>query len=135
MTTVPCNGCTACCRNELLFLHPEMGDRPESYETKPAVNPLNGRAGLALEQKPNGDCIYLGDVGCTIHGRAPAICKAFDCRRWFLSLGSRSERRRLLRAGMVTKDVLDAGRSRLETLPEIALTACCEPKQLLQDGA
>lgn len=118
MASVPCNGCTACCRNELLFLHPEMGDKPEDYETMPAVNPLNGRVGVALKQKPNGDCIYLGENGCTIHGRAPAICKEFDCRRFFLSLGDRNQRRQLLKTGLVTKDVYKAGRDRLSSLPE-----------------
>lgn len=113
---VPCNGCTACCRNELLMLHPEMGDRAEDYETQVATNPITGKQGLALKQKPNGDCIYLGERGCTIHGRAPAICKEFDCRRFFLKLGGRNKRRQLLKTGLVTKDVYEAGRKRLNTL-------------------
>ncbi|MGB3830876.1 MAG: YkgJ family cysteine cluster protein [Mesorhizobium sp.] len=120
MASVPCNGCTACCRNELLFLHPEMGDRPEDYQVKPAMNPITGKAGYALAQKPNGDCIYLGETGCTIHSRAPAICKEFDCRRFFLRLGSRNERRQLLKTGLVAKEVYEAGRKRLPTLPERA---------------
>ncbi len=118
--SVPCNGCTACCRNELLFLHPEMGDRAEDFDTMPAINPLTGKPGLALAQKPNGDCKYLGEGGCTIHGRAPAICREFDCRRFFLKLGGRVERRQLLKTGLVTKDVYEAGRKRLHTLPERA---------------
>lgn len=116
MASVPCNGCTACCRNELLFLHPEMGDRADDYQTMPAVNPITGKPGLALAHNENGDCIYLGEGGCTIHSRAPAICREFDCRRFFLSLGDRTTRRRLLKTGLVTKDVYDAGRSRLPTL-------------------
>lgn len=118
MASVPCNGCTACCKNELLFLHPEMGDKEDSYETQPAFNPVTGKRGVALKQKPNGDCIYLGNTGCTIHDRAPAICKEFDCRRFFLRLGSRVERRKLLKTGLVTKDVYNAGRTRLGSLPE-----------------
>lgn len=116
--SVPCNGCTACCRNEVLFLHPEMGDLAADYLTMPARNPITGKNGVALQQKPNGDCVYLGNAGCTIHGRAPAICKEFDCRRFFLGLGDRNQRRRLLKTGLITKEVFNAGRSRLNTLPE-----------------
>jgi len=114
--SVPCNGCTACCQNELLMLHPEMGDIVEAYETQAVTNPITGERRMALKQKPNGDCLYLGDKGCTIHDRAPAICKAFDCRRFFLNIGSRNERRRLLKTGYITKDVIEAGRKRLNTL-------------------
>lgn len=115
-TPVPCNGCRVCCQNELLFLHPEMGDRAEDYDTVPAVNPITGRRGLALRSKPNGECIYLGPGGCTIHDRAPAICKEFDCRRLLRKLGGRPAQRRALKTGMVTKELFDAARARMHTL-------------------
>lgn len=118
MTSVPCNGCTACCKNDLIVLHPEIGDDPSTYITMAAVNPLTGQTCLALQQKPEGGCIYLGETGCTIHDRAPAICREFDCRRSFLKLGDRTMRRRLLKAGIIDKEVLEAGRKRLDTLPE-----------------
>lgn len=111
LVKVPCNGCTACCRNDLLFLHPELGDIAASYQTQSAVNPITGREGLALKHKPEGGCIYLGEEGCTIHDRAPAICREFDCRRFYLGFTDRAERRRLVRQGFVSKDVLDAGRA------------------------
>jgi Fe-S-cluster containining protein len=34
---------------------------------------------FALRRTPDGDCVYLGPQGCTIHGRHPVICKIFDC--------------------------------------------------------
>lgn len=111
-----CDGCTSCCKNELLFLHPDMGDRPHEYAIKAVINPLNNQPGFALQQKPNGDCFYLDAEGCTIYERRPAICKAFDCRKFFLSLGGRNERRAMLKTGALSKDVLDAGRKRLSTL-------------------
>jgi hypothetical protein len=115
-STVPCNGCRACCQGELLILHPELGDVPASYLHEAVAHPLTGKPALALQHKPNGDCIYLGETGCTIHHRAPAICREFDCRKFFLGLGDRAARRRLLKQGMVTKDVVEAGRSRLASL-------------------
>lgn len=115
---VPCAGCTLCCKNELLVLHPEMGDEVTAYEYQVVINPLTGQQACALKQKPNGDCIYLGEHGCTIHGAAPAICKEFDCRRVFLNAGDRNQRRRLLKSGLITKAVFEAGRVRLHTLPD-----------------
>jgi len=116
MSTVPCNGCTICCKGELLVLHPQAGDDPETYLTREVTNPLTGEPALALQQKDNGDCIYLGETGCTIHGRAPAICREFDCRKFFLRAGDRAQRRQYVKQGVITKELLEAGRKRLHTL-------------------
>ncbi|HEY0125004.1 MAG TPA: YkgJ family cysteine cluster protein [Rhizobium sp.] len=113
---VPCNGCTICCRNELLILHPEMGDVVTSYDYQRVINPITGKPAFALQNKPNGDCIYLGMHGCTIHDRAPAICREFYCRRFFLKAGNRTERKRLVKIGFISKELLEAGRSRLDSL-------------------
>lgn len=118
---VPCSGCTACCRGEPVFLVPECGDSAEEYETVAAVNPADGVQGVALKQKANGDCIYLGPDGCKIHGRAPSVCRQFDCRRWFYFQGDRAERRRLIKEAKKHKDrnliaVYEAARARAHTL-------------------
>ena len=110
MRNVPCGRCTACCQGDVILMHPEMGDQASDYETEEI--PINGQLADVLKQKDNGDCIYLGAQGCTIHERAPAICREFDCRDLWRRLGSRAERRRMVAAGMVSKDVLDAGRER-----------------------
>ena len=34
-----------------------------------------------LDHKPNGDCIYLGNGGCTIHESKPRMCREMDCRK------------------------------------------------------
>lgn len=117
---VPCNGCRTCCQGELLVLHPEMGDDPSEYYTQVRRNPLDGRLVYALQQGKNGDCIYLGEDGCTIHDRAPAICREFDCRKLYLKFSRipRAARRRIIRQGLLTADVLDAGKARLATLKE-----------------
>ena len=72
---VPCNGCTLCCQGDAIRLLEE--DDPKSYETEP--HPYIPGA-LMLAHKPNGDCIYLDDNGCSIHSRAPSLCKSADCR-------------------------------------------------------
>lgn len=105
----PCNGCTLCCRNDAIMLHPEHGDKPETYLTTPYVNPLTGEPGLMLAKKDNGECIYLGNSGCTIHDRSPTICQTFDCGKMFKAFPLKM-RAKLLEAGMVSKEVMDMGR-------------------------
>lgn len=119
---VPCNGCTACCQHDLIYLHPEHGDLVESYDAEPSVNPLTGEIGMALRKKPEGGCIYVTETGCSIHDRQPAICKAFDCRKMLRNFMEipRPERRRLQRTlkakGLMGEAVLEAARARLHTL-------------------
>jgi Fe-S-cluster containining protein len=114
---VPCQGCTACCHGDLVFIHPECGDIASEYETWPQVHPITRQPGLALKHK-NGSCIYLGETGCTIHPRRPAMCREFDCRRFYLGFKDRAERRRMVKAGAVSKEVIQAGLARLHTLEE-----------------
>jgi Fe-S-cluster containining protein len=95
-----------------------MGDDVSSYEhiTIEMPGPSGGVEKLNLVKKgADGNCIYLGSDGCTIHDRAPSICREFDCRRFFLSK-TRNERRALLKSGMASSDVIRAGRERLGTL-------------------
>jgi Fe-S-cluster containining protein len=80
MRTLPklrCNGCTACCKSGGVALM--QGDNPGLYELE--ITPQ----GVKLASKPDGSCTYLGPNGCTIHAKRPAMCRAFDCRKYFLS--------------------------------------------------
>lgn len=72
---VPCNGCTLCCQGDAIRLLP--ADDASQYQTVPHDR-YPGH--LMLDHKPNGDCIYLGASGCTIHGHAPLMCREMDCR-------------------------------------------------------
>jgi hypothetical protein len=85
MHTVPCRGCRLCCQGDAVRLEDE--DLGRGYETEP--HPYIPGA-LMLAHRPNGDCVYLGVDGCTIHGRAPALCRAADCRSIALRYDLRS---------------------------------------------
>ena len=74
-TLVPCNGCTLCCQGDAIRLTEE--DNPDEYMTEP--HPYI-KGALMLAHKPNGDCVYLNDSGCSIHERAPSLCRSADCR-------------------------------------------------------
>lgn len=115
MVPVSCNGCRACCMGDLIVLHPENGDSPEEYDCEVVVNPITRKPVFALRRNEKNECVYLGPDGCTIHDRAPTICREFDCRRFFLGF-SRTERRMMVSKGIMTKVVFDAGRARVHTL-------------------
>lgn len=107
-----CAGCRRCCTNDAIILHPEHGDVASKYLTEPYVHPFTGKPVLMLAKKPGTtECIYLGPDGCKIHGRAPAICREFDCGLFLQHFMKRprAERRRMVRDGMVGQDVLDQG--------------------------
>jgi hypothetical protein len=72
---VPCDGCTLCCQGDAVRLEPE--DNAVDYQTEP--HPYIPGA-LMLAHKPNGECVYLTKSGCSIHDRAPALCRIADCR-------------------------------------------------------
>lgn len=104
---VPCDGCTACCRNENLPLMP--GDDPKAYKTQWAQHP-RGAVVRILKRKPNGDCHYLGPDGCTIHDRRPYACRRLDCRILVAAFGGPAEQQAAVMAGRLKAGVLEAAR-------------------------
>ena len=77
---VPCNGCRACCLHNIIPLMPERGDLIWTYKHEVVATAAGPKA--VLQCGETGECIYLARDGCTMHDRAPAICRA----RWAPSL-------------------------------------------------
>lgn len=72
---VPCDGCTLCCHGDAVRI---LAHEDESqWRTEPHCYLPEQRM---LAHKPNGDCVYLGDEGCTINDTKPQMCKEMDCR-------------------------------------------------------
>ena len=109
MSELQCRGCTACCKRDVITLQSE--DDASQYLTQQVA----GRT--VLQHKPGkpGECVYLKPTGCGIHGRAPKLCRDFDCRRLFAQT---PKERRVIRIQQnpTMSAVYDAGRSRLKTL-------------------
>lgn len=108
--SVPCAGCTICCRSDAISLHPELGDDASQYQTVPHFIPELARKGVVmLAHKPDKSCVYLGEHGCSIHGRAPALCREFDCRGLVRKLGYTNARKAVkkgaLSAGVVRRGI------------------------------
>jgi Fe-S-cluster containining protein len=121
---VPCNGCTACCRNELIVIVDEDGD-PAQWETFELPMPeaaMVAKLGLqvpeggvrCLAQKVDRSCIYLGPQGCTIYDRRPIMCRAFDCRKIMRSFGMVAAVQMIANGNEVAR----AGVARLPTLED-----------------
>jgi hypothetical protein len=70
-----------------------------------------------IAHKPNGDCIYLDEQGCSIHDRAPSLCRSADCRS--LAVKIDFETAKLLHAtGRLDFRVWDQGQKLLPTLTQ-----------------
>lgn len=115
-TEVPCNTCTECCRSSQgLFLHPEHGDEVDKYRHQTMTDQTTGKPVFLLATEANGQCVYLGAHGCTIYGRRPLLCRSFDCRKHYLIL-PKQDRDNLVRVGLSSRAVFNAGRARLKSL-------------------
>jgi hypothetical protein len=107
---VPCGKCRLCCQTLIV---PLAEEEFEKYDWA-WITTLDGkRLGRALRRKPNGDCVYLGENGCTIHGRAPHVCQRFDCRELFLK-SDRAGRRQAIKSGKIPKELFDKGHEMLD---------------------
>ena len=119
--SVPCGRCQACCKNEAVVLQPAKGDVVESYlhwvmdgpivEVTAMSLGIDAKTLPVLQRQPNGDCIYLGPKGCTIHDRAPVMCRIFDCRVYYLKVKQSGQPIK-----KVHQPIVEAGRKRVDTL-------------------
>lgn len=117
---VPCGKCQLCCKTLIVPLaneewqlfdtgHPDDPTKPAWAWIMDAAGVSHGRA---LQRRANGDCVFLGPDGCTIHGRAPHVCKRFDCRELFLR-SDRKGRKKAVKEGKLPKSLFDRGRELL----------------------
>lgn len=113
IVAVNCEGCHACCKNQLVLLEP--ADDPAAYECD-VIERENGSQ-RALKHQPNGDCFYLGPEGCTIHGRQPAICRSFSCLVLAAEWPRAARRAKNIPKGW--EEVLKAGQRRLREQEQV----------------
>ncbi len=111
---VPCNGCTACCRNKSTV--DLMPDDDLSLYEHISIREWGGELHPMLSQKPNGDCAYLEDGKCSIYDKRPVVCRVFDCRRERYAFDTRAKRRAAVRKGLFAQEIFDAGAERLHTM-------------------
>ncbi len=71
---VPCNGCTACCRDPNMLITVN-DDEAKRYRTH-----INDNGIRELDRQPDGACTYLVDGKCTTYADRPRACRVYDCR-------------------------------------------------------
>ena len=102
VNVVPCNGCTACCRKDAVPLDPGEELRYRSELAGPR---------WILAHKPNGDCVYLGDGGCTIHETKPNACRWYDCRKVVATYGTDAMQRQAVANGALKVAIYEAAKA------------------------
>jgi Fe-S-cluster containining protein len=108
---VPCGSCTKCCTGrQMIILMPGIDD-PVRYRIA-----WDDHGNIVLQHEPNGDCTYLQDGKCSIHGKQPFVCRSFDCRHTYLDLMEhpRHERKRIFRDFPDLKELGEQGRAMIE---------------------
>lgn len=75
--SVPCNGCTACCKSSHVTVQLTKGEA----DRLPLHREHDGR--MVLQKRADGACIYLdSDNRCSVYHERPAVCRLYDCRLW-----------------------------------------------------
>ncbi len=87
-----------------------------------------GNPVFLLATDANGQCVYLGASGCTIYDRRPLLCRSFDCRKHYLIL-PKQDRDNLVRLGLSSRAVLNAGRARVKSLSSEERKECLSKRQ------
>ena len=96
----------------MILIQPEHGDRPMDYRTIVATNPLTGAPAQFIPLTADKACIYLGDIGCTIWAKRPAICRAYSCVDDVLNT-PRHVRRQRVRDGQADPKLYERGKELL----------------------
>lgn len=77
-----CGSCTTCCRSGLGVL---LGDGDDLSLGEPVRIIDKDTGGEHLGYRIpiiDGACKYVGEAGCTVYERRPAVCRKFDCRNY-----------------------------------------------------
>jgi hypothetical protein len=103
-----------------------LGDDASSYHVQ-TLPDASGNPLYLLATTREGACVYLGDSGCTIYARRPALCRSFDCRKHYLTL-PREDRDNLVRLELSSRAVFNAGRKRLRSLSDSERQECLDKR-------
>jgi hypothetical protein len=100
----------------------------ESYRHRILTDQPTGKRVFLLATRSNGQCVYLGASGCTIYDRRPLLCRSFDCRKYYLVL-PRQDRDNLVKLGLSSRAVFNAGRARLKSLSSEEKKQCLDKRE------
>jgi Fe-S-cluster containining protein len=88
-----CNACNRCCRNKAVRVNPYeilRLARRLGLSTTEFLDRNTEAGGTVLRSKENGNCVFLGEHGCTVHPDRPLACRIYPLARWVAADGEES---------------------------------------------
>jgi uncharacterized protein len=88
-----CNACNRCCRNKVIRVNPYeilRLARRLGLSTTEFVERNTEAGGTVLSSNENGNCVFLGEHGCTVHPDRPLACRIYPLARWVSAEGEES---------------------------------------------
>ena len=85
-----CGGCGRCCQGKTIPLNPYEVARIAAHQgisTTEALARFTSDIGASLRSRENGDCVFLGAIGCTIHASRPLACRLYPLGRHVATKG------------------------------------------------
>jgi Fe-S-cluster containining protein len=73
-----CGRCGNCCRDKLIQVSPyEVGLLAEFLGISTTLLIRDYLDGVHLRRQENGNCIFFGEHGCTVHDARPEVCRLY----------------------------------------------------------
>lgn len=88
-----CHGCNRCCHNKAIRVTPYeilRLARLLGISTTDFIADHTEAGGTVLRAKPNGDCGFLNERGCSVHPDRPLACRIYPLARWVTPEGVES---------------------------------------------
>jgi|SRR5581483_5551737 len=88
-----CHACKRCCRNKTIRVNPYEVLRLARHlkiSTTEFIERYTEAGGTVLRSREEGNCIFLGAHGCTVHPDRPLACRLYPLARWVSADGEES---------------------------------------------
>lgn len=88
-----CHACKRCCRNKAIRVNPYeilRLARRLKISTTQFIERNTEAGGTVLRSRDDGNCVFLGEVGCTVHPDRPLACRIYPLARWVSADGEES---------------------------------------------
>jgi Fe-S-cluster containining protein len=86
-----CGACSRCCRDKGIMVNPYEAARLAASQGLTTTRFLaECTDGVHLRRRGDGDCIFLGERGCTVHADRPLVCRLYPLGRHRETTGEES---------------------------------------------
>jgi len=88
-----CHACNRCCRNKAIRITPYeilLLARHIGLSTTDFIAAHTEAGGTVLRSREDGNCVFLGEHGCSVHPARPLACRIYPLARWVEADGAES---------------------------------------------